>query len=166
MRPRTVSYPAFFGLTDNGYRKKQPGNTGGRIPAHKIDLVDLTRPPDALVDLLNGLERILAGNTNSDQQLGWCAIHGSDVGKVDNGRFVSQVKKGGVHQVKMDSLDQQVLGDEQLLIRLNFENSCIVTYTFDGGWMTELDVSGEVIDQAKFAQRGQFSSFWIGFGHG
>ena len=62
-----------------------------------------------------------------------------------------------VGQVEMDTLHQQVGGDKYFLIRIR-ENGAVVAYAVYRALVLDLDVFGEMVDQAELSEFCYFHS--------
>ena len=59
------------------------------------------------------------------------AVHRIDIAGIDGYRFISQMFKGGISQIEMNTLDQHVCTDEDFFIAI-IQDGCVVSNPFKG----------------------------------
>jgi hypothetical protein len=129
-----------------------------RIAPHEVDPVVCAGCVNAFVEIVERLEGDAVADRKAKQDLRGGGVHGAEVAYVHNHRFVAQVFQRCVHEVEVDTFDQQVVCDHYLLAEM-IEDCGVVADPDDRGRMVDLDIPGEVIDEAKFTERRYFCSF-------
>ena len=86
-----------------------------------------------------------------------CAVHGEHIADVHHRRLIAEVLQVDVGQVEMDTLHQQVGGDEHFLIRIK-EYGAVVADAVSRTLVFDLDVFGEMVDQTELSEFCYFHS--------
>ena len=80
------------------------------------------------------------------------AVHGVNVREVDDSGLVAQVLERHVGEVEVDTLQQQVGGDEDIRRAVIVELGGIVANGHHRGGVAGGETGGETVDEAEFSQ--------------
>ena len=140
-----------FALPDGRHADDQAAGGGGRVAAHKVDIVDPAGGADAVVDLVQRFHGETVGQGDGDGDLFRLRVHGVDVRQVDDDGLVAQVLQRRIHQVEMDALDQHIGGDDGEVLAV-VDHGGVITHALDGRRVAQGEVLRQVVDQAELAE--------------
>jgi len=143
----------FVGYAEAGDGNGQTVHRGAGVTADEVDMIMFAREARAYVELLQILNRETRGYTQTDGDLRGGSVHGADIRNVDRHGFVTQMAQGHVLKVEMDTLDQEVGGDEGTFATM-VEHRRVVAYGIDSGWLAGFQVAREVTDKTELTEFG------------
>ena len=88
--------------------------------------------------------------------LSWRAAHGIHVAQVHHHGLVSQAVEWHIGEVEVHTLHQQVGGDKCAHAFGWCQYGTVVSHALDAGLVFQLDVRGELADEAELTQFGYF----------
>ena len=136
---------------DAGQGEREAGHGGGGVAADKVYAVDLAGMTDASVERLDIFHREAFGEPEGDGELRGPAVHGVDVGEVDDGGFVAEVFQGRIGEVEVDTLEQQVGGDEREIGGGMADGGGIVAYAEEGAVVAGHKALCQSVNESKLA---------------
>jgi hypothetical protein len=84
-------------------------------------------------------------------------IHGADVAQVHHHGLVAQMLERHIAEVEMNAFHQHIGADKRAHIAFA-QNSCIITYAFDGGSIAQFHALGNAVYETELAQFLQFGA--------
>ena len=87
------------------------------------------------------------------------AIHGINIAEIDDSRLIAEMAQGHITEVKMDTLEEEVGGNEGFMVVI-IEDSGIIADPENRRGIAEREIASKAIDKSKLAERRNFSYFF------
>ena len=160
-RTTTISHLRRLGRTHCRNANGKARQRGGRIATNKIDIIVGTRAIDALVELIESLDRHLARHGDRDHHLLGAGIHRQNIAHTHHHSFIAEVFERKVGQIEVDSLHQHIGRGQLHATAADIRHRSVVTHATKRRGTATFEIRGQVIDQSEFAERGYFGQFFV-----
>ena len=141
--------------SDGGNRYHQPAKACGGVTTHEVDIIAFAAAVDALIEFLDGLNRVAVAHRYTHQDLQGNTIHGGNITQRTCYSLVPKVFEGCVHHVELNALTHSI-GRHQDLLLARTNHRTVITNTLHGTFIVGFEPFSDAIDQRKLTQRRKF----------
>ena len=136
-------------VADGGHSEGQARPRAGGVAADEVHSVAGAGQAHAVVELLHRLHTEPVGQAEAHHDLAGGAVHGTDVAEVDHHSLVSQVFEGGVGQVEMDALTEEVGADEGAVSGCRREDRSVISHSELCAVLLLFEAFGQLSDESE-----------------
>ena len=150
------------GHPDGRYTDRESGHRGGGVAAGEVDSILLAGRLNALVEVVERLDRDFARHADRNGNLRRTGIHRQNVAASHHDGLVTEVLEREVCQVEIDSFEQQVGREQHCAFVVDGDHCGVVARALECRVVVGGELFGEVVYESEFAESSYFGRFCRG----